>query len=80
MSVVVVARRRTYVVLLSRERLTGVDAAEASASRRIERALRRASAACGARLVVFAPVYGRSRDSFFELSFSVIAPIVEQES
>jgi hypothetical protein len=76
MSLVVATRRRTYVVLLSREGLTAVRS-PTTPSRRIEHALTHASAACGARVVAFAPVHRRWGDSLFELSFSVIAPMAE---
>jgi hypothetical protein len=79
MSLVVAARRRTYLLLLSREGPAGVRTRGESRSRRIGHALTHASAACGAQVALFAPVHGRWGESLFELSFSVIAPVVESK-
>jgi hypothetical protein len=73
MSLVVPGPRRIYVVLLSRERLIAPRAPAEEPSRRIEHALTSASEACGARVVLSAPVHRRWGDSLFGLSLFVIA-------
>jgi hypothetical protein len=63
MSLVLAGPRRSYVLLLFRERATGAHATVPQPPRRIEHAMTRASAVCGTRIVCSAHVrrcWGRS--------------------